>query len=393
MAVVDDAVEILRNLVGFDTTSRNSNRALIDYVAAYLRGLGVEPLIVPTEDGQKANLFATVGNAQGRGVCLSGHSDTVPVDHQPWTKNPFSLVEEDGRLYGRGTTDMKGFIAATLACVPLFIRQGGTIPFHIAISHDEELGCRGVPRLLAALQSANIIPAACVIGEPTSMQMATAHKGKRAWRCTVHGRSGHSALTHQGVNAAEYGAAIVAFLTSLGREIRQSGKKDARFDPPYTSVHTGIIRSGTALNIIPDECVIEFEMRNIPGDDCGPLFDRLTAFVERELTPPMKAVDQKARVEFEVLSSYPALDEIQAGAWLRETAAACLGQTRPLTMSYGTEGGLFQAMGVPSIVCGPGSMQQGHKADEFVTREQLAACVQFIEQLAGQVGKLDALPV
>lgn len=378
---MEQTVELLRSLVQFDTTTAQSNLGLIDFVVDWLRGHGITSTLVHDETGRKANLYATIGRPDRPGICLSGHSDVVPVTGQDWHTDPFQLVEREGRLYGRGTADMKGFLAAMLASVPVFLEYGGGIPIHLAISYDEEIGCVGVRRLLEQLTRSQVRPLACIIGEPTSMRLAVAHKGKRAWRCCVRGRAGHSALTHLGVNAVEYGAELVAHLREVGRQLRLGEGHDPRFEPPYTTVHTGRIEGGIALNVIPETCRIDFEMRNLPGDDPQALFDQVRAYARDRLEPEMRAVDPAAGFDWQDLAAYPALERTPGGDWLRQLAGDLLGNHETRTLSFGTEGGLFQAIGIPAIVCGPGSMDQGHKADEFVDRSQLQACLDFLRRL------------
>lgn len=379
---LDHTVDLLRTLVQFDTTSARSNLALIDFVIDYLRQFGVQATLTHDATRQKANLYATLGRPDKPGICLSGHSDVVPVTGQNWHYEPFQLTEHQGKLYGRGTADMKGYLACMLASVPMFLEQGHNVPFHLAISYDEEVGCVGVRELLAALAQQAVQPLACIIGEPTRMRLAVAHKGKRAWRCQVHGCAGHSALTHLGVNAVEYAAELVAYLRRLNRQLQADGPYNPRFEPPYTTVHTGKIQGGIALNVIPHQCELDFEIRNIPQDDPQALFARVQSYAETELLPQMRAVAPETGFTWQELAQYPALQETTDNAWLRQLAQSLLGSTEEDTLSFGTEGGLFQEIGIPTIVCGPGSMDQGHKPDEYVEIAQLASCLDFLQSLA-----------
>ncbi|WP_275628184.1 acetylornithine deacetylase [Pseudomonas sp. 273] len=365
--------DILARLVAFDTVSRHSNLALIKYVQDYLGDLGVESELFFDEAGGKANLYATLGPRDRGGVCLSGHTDVVPVDGQPWTVPPFELTEKDGRLYGRGTADMKGYIACVLAAVPAFLAQPLRLPLHLAFSYDEEVGCLGVRSLLADLARREHKPIACIIGEPTELKPVLGHKGKLAMRCQVHGAACHSAYAPQGVNAIEYAAKLINRLGEIGTRLAAPERHDPRFDPPYSTVQTGVINGGRALNIVPAECQFDFEVRALPSDDPQQVAEQLRDYAETELLPKMRAVKQEADIRFSELSAYPAL----ATAPHSEAAqllARLSGSDEFSTVAYGTEGGLFDQAGIPTVVCGPGSMDQGHKPDEFVSVAQLAAC-------------------
>ncbi|PWU27307.1 acetylornithine deacetylase [Pseudomonas sp. RW407] len=372
--------DILARLVAFDTVSRHSNLALIKYVQDYLGDLGVESELFFDEAGGKANLFATLGPRDRGGVCLSGHTDVVPVDGQPWTVPPFELTEKDGRLYGRGTADMKGYIACVLAAVPAFLAQPLRLPLHLAFSYDEEVGCLGVRSLLADLARREHKPIACIIGEPTELKPVLGHKGKLAMRCQVHGAACHSAYAPQGVNAIEYAAKLINRLGEIGTRLAAPERHDPRFDPPYSTVQTGVINGGRALNIVPAECQFDFEVRALPSDDPQQVAEQLRDYAETELLPKMRAVKQEADIRFSELSAYPAL----ATAPHSEAAqllARLSGSDEFSTVAYGTEGGLFDQAGIPTVVCGPGSMDQGHKPDEFVSVEQLAACDAMLGRL------------
>jgi len=379
------ALEILERLIAFDTRSSESNLPLIEYVRGVLHGYGIEATLVHDATGTKANLFATIGPQDRGGLCLSGHTDVVPAGGQPWTVPAFAMTRAADRVLGRGVADMKGFLAVVLAMVPRFIEASRHTPVHLAFSYDEEVGCLGVRGLLSQLADAAVKPLACIIGEPTSMQVAVAHKGKRAYRCCVEGLAGHSALTHLGVNAADFAAEFVAYLRRTARDLRERGMHDAAFEPPYTTVHTGRISGGIALNVIPDHAEVEFEVRNLPGDDPGALIDAGRAYTERTLVPEMRAVHAGAAIEWHPLVDYPALADQPASAWLTHLVCAAAGNAKTRTVSFGTEGGLFQAIGVPTVVCGPGSIEQAHKADEYVTLAQLSQCLDFMDALAERI--------
>ncbi|WP_371370350.1 acetylornithine deacetylase [Pseudomonas sp. QL9] len=373
--------EILAKLIAFDTVSRNSNLALIEYIRDYLAGLGVESELFHDAEGRKANLFATLGPRDRGGVCLSGHTDVVPVDGQPWTVPPFELTEKDGRLYGRGSADMKGYIACVLAAVPQFLAQPLRVPLHLAFSYDEEVGCLGVRSLLAALEKREHKPIACIIGEPTELKPVLGHKGKLAMRCQVHGAPCHSAYAPQGVNAIEYAAKLINRLGEIGTRLAAVERHDARFDPPYSTVQTGVISGGRALNIVPAECQFDFEVRALPSDDPQQVADALRDYAETELLPKMRAVKAETDIRFSELSAYPAL-ATDPHSEVAQLLAQLSGSEEFSTVAYGTEGGLFDQAGIPTVVCGPGSMDQGHKPDEFVSIAQLNACDELLARLA-----------
>ncbi|MFZ5961092.1 acetylornithine deacetylase [Pseudomonas knackmussii] len=373
--------EILAKLIAFDTVSRNSNLALIEYIRDYLADLGVESELFHDAEGRKANLFATLGPRDRGGVCLSGHTDVVPVDGQPWTVPPFELTEKDGRLYGRGSADMKGYIACVLAAVPQFLAQPLRVPLHLAFSYDEEVGCLGVRSLLAALEKREHKPIACIIGEPTELKPVLGHKGKLAMRCQVHGAPCHSAYAPQGVNAIEYAAKLINRLGEIGTRLAAVERHDARFDPPYSTVQTGVISGGRALNIVPAECQFDFEVRALPSDDPQQVADALRDYAETELLPQMRAVKAETDIRFSELSAYPAL-ATDPHSEVAQLLAQLSGSEEFSTVAYGTEGGLFDQAGIPTVVCGPGSMDQGHKPDEFVSIAQLKACDDLLARLA-----------
>lgn len=372
--------ELLARLVAFDTTSRESNLALIDFVRDYLDGFGIACELIYNTQRTKANLFATVGPADVPGIVLSGHTDVVPVDGQAWTFPPFKLSEEQGRLYGRGTADMKGYIACVLALVPQLTQQTLRMPVHIALSYDEEVGCLGVRSLLEALRSSPVKPLLCVIGEPTELQPVLAHKGKVAMRCDVHGVACHSAHAPSGVNAIEYAAQLISELGRLGKALQDEEQQDARFDPPFSTVQTGVIGGGTALNIVPEHCRFDFEVRSLPVQDPYQVITDLQAYAQHHLLPAMQAISGRGYIRFTELSSYPGLD-IATHSRATELIAQFCGSQTFGTVSFGTEAGLFDQSGIPAVVCGPGSMAQGHKPDEFISVAQLDACDQMLRQV------------
>jgi acetylornithine deacetylase len=377
-------VDLIKKLVAFDTTSRNSNLALIHFVRDYLAGLGVEAKLVLDESGKKANLFATIGPTSRPGIMLSGHTDVVPVDGQQWSTAPFAVTEKDGRLYGRGTADMKSFVATVLALVPEFQRTAATTPIHLSFSYDEEVGCIGVRRLISELERLRLRPTACIVGEPTSMKVIRAHKGKISYRCRVHGAECHSSLAPRGVNAVQYAAEVIAFITRLGRRFAAEGPFDRDFDVAHTTAHTGVVQGGTALNIVPKDCWFDFEFRYLPGEDPYALVGQVQRFAETELIPEMRRIDPDTGFSWEELSGFPGLstDEDAEVSLLAKSAAgdnAASGK-----VAFGTEAGLFDAAGIPTIVCGPGDIAQAHKPDEFVALEQVAQCETFLRRLVAR---------
>lgn len=374
------AIALLRDLVAFDTTSRNSNLVLIDYVAAYLRGHGIEPRLVPSDDGAKANLFASVGPAGPGGIVLSGHTDVVPVDGQDWATDPFVLTERDGRLYGRGSADMKGFIACALAMVPEFGGMPNVSPLHLALSYDEEVGCLGVGRMIEAIRAELPRPAAVVVGEPTSMQIANAHKGICALTTTVRGREAHSSRPQDGVNAIAAAADFVAALYRLGDEIAGTAR-DERFEPPVTTFNVGTISGGDAINIIARECVVKWEFRPIPGADPDAIAGRVDDYVERELLPRMRATDPDTAVVTVRDLIVPPFDAPE-GSPAETIVRRATGLNSAGTLAFVTEASLFAQAGFPAVICGPGDIAQAHQPDEFVAIEQIEACLAFLERLA-----------
>lgn len=373
--------DLLERLVGFATVSRDSNLQLIRFIEAYLAGHGVQSELFFNDDGTKANLFATIGPLVSGGVVLSGHTDVVPVDGQAWTVDPFRLSEKDGRLYGRGTADMKGFIASVLAAVPTFVQRPLRLPVHLAFSYDEEVGCLGVRPMLAELQKRPHKPALCLIGEPTELKPVLGHKGKLAMRCEVRGAACHSAYAPYGVNAIEYAAKLIGRLGAIGEQLAHPDHHDPRFDPPYSTVQTGVIKGGRALNIVPAECEFDFEVRALPDFDAQDVASQLQAYAEEQLLPRMRAVQADTDIKLRPLSAYPGLatsPESEAARLL-----AILSQSSAFgTVAFGTEGGLFDQAGIPTVVCGPGSMDQGHKPDEFIALEQLEGCDAMLIRLA-----------
>ncbi|WP_248797667.1 acetylornithine deacetylase [Pseudomonas sp. MWU13-2105] len=372
--------DLLAALIAFDTTSRESNLQLIEFVRDYLARFEVPCELIFNDERSKANLFATLGPDDRPGIVLSGHTDVVPVDAQPWTVPPFELSEKDGRLYGRGSADMKGYIACVLAAVPALLAAPLRMPVHIVLSYDEEVGCLGVRSLLAELAQRAHKPLLCIIGEPTELKPVLGHKGKLAMRCAVHGAACHSAYAPQGVNAIEYAAELIGELGRIGSRLRAPHLHDSRFDPPFSTVQTGLISGGKALNIVPADCCFDFEVRALPNLDPHEVAQQLELYAEQQVLPKMRAVDEGSSIHFSELSAYPGLATDPRGQAARLIAEFC-GSSEFSTVAFGTEGGLFDAIGIPTVVCGPGSMDQGHKPDEFVSLEQLQGCEAMLERL------------
>ena len=369
-----------RRLVAIDTTSRNSNLGLIEEARDHLAKLGFQIALTHDASGAKANLFATWPDREGRlqgGVVLSGHTDVVPVDGQAWSSDPFKPEVRDGRLYGRGSSDMKSFIGACLALAADLPSDGLARPLHLALSYDEEVGCLGAPGMIAEMRARGLDPEGCIVGEPTSMAPVTAHKGFNVWRCTVRGCAAHSSLPWKGVSAIEHAARLILFITDLARGFRENGPFDEAYDTPYTSSSVGKIEGGVAANIVPELCRFIFEVRNLPGVDPDGIFAAIEAYAQETLVPGMQAVSPKAEIEFERLVASPAMEASEVAAITQLVRRLTRdGQVRKV--GYGTEAGLFQNAGVPAIVCGPGDIAVAHRPDEFVELDQIIACEAFL---------------
>ena len=377
---IEETVALLRDLVAFDTTSRNSNLALIDYVTAYLDRYGIPCRQIPSDDGSKANLFATVGPDVEGGIVLSGHSDVVPVDGQNWSTDPFVLTETDGKLFARGSADMKGFIACCLAMVPRYAQAGLDRPFHLALSYDEEVGCLGVASMIDAIVAEVPRPAAVIVGEPTSMQIANAHKGICALTTTVRGREAHSSRPGDGVNAIACAAELVGHLYGLCDRLSET-ESDDRFDPPFTTFNVGKISGGDAINIIARECLLNWEFRPIPGADPDAIIAEVDRFVRDELLPRMRAADpdtDNSTIRNLLVPPFDAPDMSPAEALARRAS----GLNSAGTLAFVTEASLFSGAGLSATICGPGDIAQAHQPDEFVELAQLEVCLDFLERLA-----------
>ena len=379
-------VEMLRRLVAHDTVSAKSNLGLIEDVARYLAAHGVSSRVVHDQTGTKANLFATIGPTIDGGVVLSGHTDVVPVDGQPWTSAPFVLTERDGRLYGRGTADMKGFIATVLALVPEFLDRPPRAPIHLCLSFDEEVGCLGIPALIRQLGKELPRPRIVIVGEPTGMKVVNAHKGINACLTIVTGKDGHSSLPHLGLNAISAAGEVLRVLDDVAADLRvvpAMGGID--IDPPWTTINVGRIDGGVAVNVIPRECRVAWEMRPVPGFDPLPVLDRFEAYLRRDLSPRLKAQCDGAGAENRILCAVPALTPV-AQSPAEALGLALTGQNRSLAVAYASEAGLFQQAGIHAIVCGPGNIEQAHQPDEYVGLDQLESCARFLCRLIDWAG-------
>lgn len=377
------ALDWTQRLVSYDTTSRHSNLGLIEAVRDHFLAKGLRPHLSYNPQGDKANLFVTVPAANGStdgGIVLSGHTDVVPVDGQNWTTDPFKPVIRDGRLYGRGTCDMKGFIGTSLALLPTILQARLREPVHYALSFDEEIGCMGAPYLLAELRDRGVRPAGCIVGEPTSMRVIVAHKGINAYRCCVKGQAAHSSLTPKGVNAIEYAARLICFIRDIADEFKANGPYDRDFDVPFTTAQTGTIQGGIALNTIPASCEFVFEFRNLPGVDPEAIFARIQRYANEVLLPKMRAEHGDAGLTIGKIAAAPSLDVAEQEA-ITQLVRALSADRDVNKVAYGTEAGLFQRAGIPAVVCGPGDIQQAHKPDEYVELEQLAACESFLHKV------------
>jgi len=378
MPSINRLQELLARLVAFDTTSAHSNLPLIEYVRAELEAHGVESRVMV--EGGKANLHAIIGPRLEGGIALSAHVDCVPVEGQAWLADPFTLREQDDKLIGRGSTDMKGFVACILAMLPEFTGAHLARPFHICLTHDEETSFRGAARLMPILGRHAPPPAYCVVGEPTSMAPVISHKGYASWDVAFTGLSGHSSRAHETVNALMAAAEAIAWLKAEARKFAHEGRRVEGFEPPYTSIHAGTFHSGTVLNIVPDRAEFTFEIRAVPGDSSPEILDRFVAHVESVILPEMRAVYPAAEMQIRVRANAPPLGLAENDP-LVLLAQRASGSNRAGFVSYGTEAGYYQQAGIPSIVCGPGDIAQAHQPEEFITKTQLLACCDFLGRL------------
>lgn len=381
---LEATLDVLARLVSFDTESSKSNLGLVADVEAYLRSLGVAHVRIPNADGTKAALFVSTGPAHDGGVVLSGHTDVVPVAGQAWTSDPFTLRRESGKVFGRGTCDMKGFDAICLAMIPEFQRAKLTRPIHILLSYDEETTCTGPLDAIARFGIDLPRPAAVVIGEPTLMQVVDAHKSVATYRTIVHGHEAHSSKPHLGASAIEAACALVGELTRFGDELVAAGDPSGRFDPPFSTVHVGVIHGGTARNILAKECSFLWEFRSLPGVPQSLARERLEEFSARVVTPRLTRYAKDAFIETVTEVEVPGLRP-QAGSAAESLALKLAQSNHTITVPFATEGGRFQAADVPTVVCGPGSIDQAHQPDEYIEIAQLEAGIAFMRRLAAEL--------
>jgi acetylornithine deacetylase len=371
---------MIDRLIAFDTVSSKSNLDLIDFVAESLESHGVASRRSFDVEGGKANLYATLGPDIAGGIVLSGHSDVVPVEGQPWDSDPFQVVARDDRLYGRGTADMKSFLAVALALVPEMLAAELRVPIHLAISYDEEVGCIGVRGLIADVTANLPLPRLVIVGEPTDMKIVNAHKGVTVFRTTVTGKEAHSSQPHRAANAIQAAARLIGFLSDLAEEKRAQAPADSRFEPPFTSFNVGTIAGGTAQNIVPRHCSFTWEYRELPGDDGAAILERFTRFAEDQVLPGLRANAPEAAIVTESLAGAPALSpepDSEAEALVR----ALTGANTTHAVSFAAEAGLFQQAGFPAVICGPGSIDQAHQANEFIELDQVEACEVVLRRL------------
>lgn len=379
-----NSIEWLTQLVSYDTTSRHSNLTMISFIEEWLKSHNISSHLTYDASGKKANLFATIpafNETLKGGLILSGHTDVVPADGQQWDTNPFQAVIKDNRVYGRGTCDMKGFIAVVLALIPQFQQWKLKYPLHLAFSFDEEVGCLGAPLLIEALKKQNIFPAACIVGEPTSVRPVVAHKGIHTFRCRLHGKAAHSSLTPIGCNTIEYAADFIRWIKNLRSELQK--KQDQYFDVPFSTITSNVIQGGTAINIIPADTEFLFEFRNLPEVSADEIIGQVNSYVDQDLLPAMQKNYNQATIDIESLCGVPAFLANET-AQITQLSRAILNENVIYKVSYATEAGLFQNAGIETIVCGPGSIEEAHRANEYVALEQLKKCEDFLLEIVKQ---------
>ena len=382
MTALEDTVAMLGDLVAFPTVSHASNRALVDYAADRLERAGATVEVIDAPEAGKANLFATIGPMRDGGIVLSGHTDVVPADEAEWASDPFVMREADGRLFGRGTCDMKGFIAACLVMAPRFAALDLARPVHLAFTYDEEVGCLGARALVDTLRQRAIRPAAAIVGEPTNMQVVEAHKGCHEYTTRVDGLEGHGSNPDAGVNAVEFAVRYATRLLALGEDLKARAPDASPFNPPWTTLQVGRIEGGSARNVIAGHCAVEWEMRPVSAADAAFVKTTLDAYVADTLLPAMRAVHAGSAIETEAIGEVPGL-EPAARSEARAIALALTGNETSEAVAFGTEAGLFQGLGLSAVVCGPGSITEAHKPNEFVETSELAAVLSMLEGLAG----------
>jgi acetylornithine deacetylase len=386
VTTLDDTKALLGELVAFPTVSSDSNLAMIAHLAGRLESSGARVDIHLDPAGQKANLFATIGPDTDGGIVLSGHTDVVPVTDQEWATDPFEMVERDSRLYGRGTCDMKGFIAAAVIMAPRLTEAVRDRPLHFAFTHDEEIGCIGARALADTLRDKGLRPAVAIIGEPTSMRIVEGHKGCYEYSTRFTGLEGHGSAPDRGVNAVEYAVRYVARLLELKEALKARAPARSRFDPPWTTINTGALTGGHAHNVIPGRARVDWEMRPVQPGDADLVKSDLARYCAETLIPAMRAVSPDADIVTEIMGEVDGLvpaDDNEAKAILMELTGATGADVVP----FGTEAGIFQAMGMSAVICGPGSIAQAHKPDEFLSVAQLSECLGMIERLGAKLAR------
>ena len=383
MEINNNTFDILKDLIALDTTSRNSNLPVIEYIENYLNQYNIESRRIWYEENNKANLYAIIGPSKKHGLALSAHTDVVPVDGQNWTSDPWILTQRENKLFGRGTADMKGFIAGTLAMVPTFNKANLVKPLHLIFSPDEEVGCMGIIPLIEDIIDSPIKPDYVIVGEPTSLQIVLSHKEHFTFRCKVTGIETHSSLAPEAVNAVEYASRLITKITEIARRKSDTGPYDNEFHIPYTTLHTGLVRGGTAVNIVPKHANFEFEIRSIPDEDTKEIIEEIQSFISNRLIPEMKSVYKHASIELELVSNTPGLNT--------NSQEVIVNEVKKLTpnispnvygkVSYATEAGLIQKAGIPTVICGPGSIEQAHGPNEYITIDQLNLLEQFLTRI------------
>lgn len=390
--MIERVVEILSELVAFDTVSSKSNLAIIDYIETHLLNAGAHIEKFPSTDGTKAAIWATIGPKDIPGIVLSAHTDVFPIANQAWDQNPFSLVESAGRLVGRGTCDMKGFIAVCLAVLPQISSAHLRVPIHFSFSYDEEVGIVGVRPMLRAIAERPVKPFACIVGEATEMQLAIGHKGKRAETVIVTGRACHSSLAPEGVNAIMRGSEIISYIESLGHRLAETGARDPAYSVPFSTTNVSPAHGGIAISSIPDEFTFTYEFRVVPGDDPEALISQVHIFASKILSKKMRPISPDTNIRFEPHTAYPGLDT-DTSTPVSQLIRSIIGDLPTIKMTGGTEAGLFQSIaGIPSVIIGPGSTEQCHQPHEYVERTQLEKSLEVISRLVDIAGSDDVLP-
>lgn len=384
MAMIEKTTSILSDLIGFPTVSSDSNLELIAYAGNALSSLGARISMSLDESGTKANLFATLGGDGDGGIVLSGHSDVVPVEGQQWASDPFVMEERGGLLYGRGACDMKGFIACCLAMAPRFAETELRRPLHFAFTYDEELGCLGARALVAELGKAGVKPAVAIIGEPTEMRIIEGHKGCFEYTTEFTGLEGHASQPDLGVNAVQYAVRYIARLMALAEDLKARVPDASRFDPPWTTIQVGRIAGGVAHNVIPGQCAVDWEMRPVQASDADFVKSDIAAYVDQVLRPAMRAISPDADIVTRTIGEVDGLQPVDESE-ARRIVAELTGANSAELVAFGTEAGLFQKFGISTVVCGPGSIAQAHKPDEYVSIDQLQACLAMLERLKSRM--------